>query len=901
MGTLRILLQERPDLIDSQVLTRCPDQLEDEHLDTYLHNHSEVSAKLPDIDEGSSALHVAFKHDCSEVVDYLLEQGADLTVLDRWGLSPAVVAATVDNQVISMSPPRHFEGHPSPPSRNGSLAVSPMSKRFLRGTSQGLLSRPSNLSTLETALNIVKSQAELGKVSTRGTNTLHVRIRRSTDQEIQSFCVKCKERSPDLFRSYSRMQDEVGRTPLHLAVEARRLGAVTILLTEDPATLNMQDDHGRTPLYLALESEWSEGIEEILFHDPDMSVRCGERRETVLHLAARTLNSGNSQTIATLLALSTQQVRQERDGDEKLPVERAVESGNVDFLKSLLDSYGEEMLSKKLELLTLAVRCCHSESLDTVQFLIKSLPIEVADINSTPILHIAVRKDACLEFLLQLKGINVTKRSPEGRTILHEAADVGSTTEVKMILRHPDGPKLISTRDVDGREPVVTAALKGNIDVVVLLLKNGANLAAKDSSGRTTVDAIFCNGPQLDWVIDEVYDSFMETSETGNKNPAVTLYFRGLLANVRGDGRQLGVVEAIIKSGQNAVMQKFFLHPIVESFLFLKWKLLYKFYNFTILLYMAQIFSITNLSLALYSYESTPEIVWISRVVVWCTTVPIIILDLLLSRLELGYLSDLETWIRLGVVVSSGVLSMQSVPALRPLGAAAVLLAWIELLYLNSNSPSRGLRVLMFFEVARNVFQVLSTFIFLLLGFAFSFLILFNGAAPFTDMWSTWCKVLVMMVELEYGDAFDPALEATTIIVGRILFIGFMLLVVMVLNNLIMGMSVSDVAELEAQGRYKKLAKEASFLMTFEKLCYREDWLNKLPSFASTYVRKYRKVGETLTISSNENFPANLWNSVREKLHKREEKIKEDYIYTSLNEICKKLEISNADLNNTYW
>lgn len=99
---------------------------------------------------------------------------------------------------------------------------------------------------------------------------------------------------------------------------------------------------------------------------------------------------------------------------------------------------------------------------------------------------------------------------------------------------------------------------------------------------------------------------------------------------------------------------------------------------------------------------------------------------------------------------------------------------------------------------------MLSSFIFLIIGFAFSFLVLFEGKYPFTNIATTMSKVFIMMVELDYNGVYGSEEEEdmSLAVFGRLMYISFVVLVVMVLTNLIVGMSVSDITELETQGRY---------------------------------------------------------------------------------------------------
>lgn len=78
-------------------------------------------------------------------------------------------------------------------------------------------------------------------------------------------------------------------------------------------------------------------------------------------------------------------------------------------------------------------------------------------------------------------------------------------------------------------------------------------------------------------------------------------------------------------------------------------------------------------------------------------------------------------------------------------------------------------------------------------------------------------KVLVMSLEFDYNDLFDK-LEGPNAnpVVGRLLFIFFMVLVPIVLMNLLIGLAVSDISALEKRGHAQQLAKQIDFLSMLE-------------------------------------------------------------------------------------
>ncbi|XP_054270742.1 serine/threonine-protein phosphatase 6 regulatory ankyrin repeat subunit C-like [Macrosteles quadrilineatus] len=187
-------------------------------------------------------------------------------------------------------------------------------------------------------------------------------------------------------------------------------------------------------------------------------------------------------------------------------------------------------------------------------------------------------------------------------------------------------------------------------------------------------------------------------------------------------------------------------------------------------------------------------------------------------RMQRYYFKDLESWIKWSSFLLSFLVLLGDHPAewLAQVSSVAVLLSWLELLFLLSRWPSTlGFYIVMFFTVARNVFTVLATFLFVILGFMFTFMIHFRDSGQFTDVWGSFTKVLVMTFELDYEKMFRTV-NGMNAVVGRGIFLYFMVLMAIVLMNLLVGIAVSDIAMLQKQGRARRLAKQIDFLSMLE-------------------------------------------------------------------------------------
>lgn len=111
-------------------------------------------------------------------------------------------------------------------------------------------------------------------------------------------------------------------------------------------------------------------------------------------------------------------------------------------------------------------------------------------------------------------------------------------------------------------------------------------------------------------------------------------------------------------------------------------------------------------------------------------------------------------------------------------------------------------------------------------------------------------KVMVMTLEFDYQSLdFDRA-EGFSVasVVGRAMFLSFMILVAIVLMNLLVGLAVSDIALLEKQGRAQRLAKQIEFLSLLEMFVYTRGLISCCSSKISESIKNFRATEPNLLI-----------------------------------------------------
>lgn len=98
-------------------------------------------------------------------------------------------------------------------------------------------------------------------------------------------------------------------------------------------------------------------------------------------------------------------------------------------------------------------------------------------------------------------------------------------------------------------------------------------------------------------------------------------------------------------------------------------------------------------------------------------------------------------------------------------------------------------------------------------------MIQFHGKPPFEGPWAAFITSMVMLTsEFDYNDTLrkESAAKASAILI----FLLFLILVSIVLMNLLVGVAVNDVNNLEMIGNIKRLEKQVEFITSFEDIVY---------------------------------------------------------------------------------
>ncbi|KTG06155.1 hypothetical protein cypCar_00031499 [Cyprinus carpio] len=154
-------------------------------------------------------------------------------------------------------------------------------------------------------------------------------------------------------------------------------------------------------------------------------------------------------------------------------------------------------------------------------------------------------------------------------------------------------------------------------------------------------------------------------------------------------------------------------------------------------------------------------------------------------------------------------------------GAFAILTSWIAFLLYFQRFERIGIYVVMFGGIVRTLLCIMILFIFLLLAFGLAFYALMLHQDEFSSISLALAQTFVMTVgELNYQSTFQNAYENGRMAfpgVTYFIFVIFVLLMPILLMNLMIGLAVGDIAEVQRNAELKRIAMQIDLHTALEK------------------------------------------------------------------------------------
>ncbi|CAB3258050.1 unnamed protein product [Arctia plantaginis] len=801
------------------------DFLPNSWLDSMEHNCRRQKENLPRFTPGWTALHSASARAQYTCVQLLLAAGADPCARDLIARTPLDVVGSA-----------HYSRHN-------------IDAHDFKETIRMLLAASGKFcSTLGNCLNNVNSP-------------LHTAV------ELES-----KEAIEELLNAGASpiCLNENGLTALHVCVEKRLKELLQFLANyeyndQDPylATVDAKDDMGQTVLHAAVRTNWTDGVCIALGAGASVFMKANDG-DSPIHSAAAV---GDIHILQHILSVAKYAIDyRNQKGQTALFV--AIMQNNLEIVKILIDNGASLsiVLPDHQTVLHIAARYGYTDILEyllnhenriisTLMTANRCPPITYAVINNYPdCVRILLSKGDKLNDLVPFQ--DEIWQSEELTTVLHIAAVKNHFQIAKMIIEF-DG-ETINKPNSRGLLPLHEACIRGHREIISLLIHKGADLSQPSwhpKIKQTPVEMVMINLSKPAAYMEEVFDSYIYNLQ--DKECQVTVNY-AILVPRSSDGKQMKVLKALVDTGNRYDQRKLLHHPLVESFLYLKWRALVPFFYAIIALFGLFVISLnvyvvsvffyqdknklnvvhaTNYSFNSYTIKPVPGYlrsdVW--KYMIYITASLVTLQEIIFIKINnRRYFLLLETWVKFGAIGLSiflpSFVSWERIDILpgtestaewtRLIATIALLLSWLEFMFLLSRFPNWGFYVLMFGKVASKVFKILLTFMFLIIGFSLCFMIQFRAKPPFEGIWASITKTLVMMTsEYDYMSMINKEHAkdiAASILVLRLVFITFVILASIVFMNLMVGVAVNDVNTLADIGNQKRLEKQVDFLTSLE-------------------------------------------------------------------------------------
>lgn len=303
--------------------------------------------------------------------------------------------------------------------------------------------------------------------------------------------------------------------------------------------------------------------------------------------------------------------------------------------------------------------------------------------------------------------------------------------------------------------------------------------------------------------------------ELGDVDCELRLDFRLLVP-----GRsEMDLMLCLIEVGQGRMLK----HPLCESFLYLKWLRIRKFFLLSFMFHSIFVAFFTGFVGATYLWHMEQ----LSGILLW----PVLGFTCVLASKEIfqiahgicHYARCWENWLQWSVIMAS---SLILIPPARQwqyhVAALGILLAWIELMIMVGRFPMFGIYVQMFTQVSINFFKFLAAYVCLIVGFSLGFNVLYDKYKSFTNPLISLLKTVIMMSgELEFEDIFfDDKTPLKYPGTAHLMLLSFVILVTVILTNLMVGLAVSDIQELRRCAGLDRLVRRAELVAHFENMLF---------------------------------------------------------------------------------
>ncbi|XP_061878030.1 transient receptor potential cation channel subfamily A member 1b [Entelurus aequoreus] len=650
-----------------------------------------------------------------------------------------------------------------------------------------------------------------------------------------------------------------GNSPLLVATNCGAWKTVVLLLSKG-ADVNLKDKFGCNFLHLAiLQPKGLKNLpEEILQRNNVKALLSCEDNEgcTPLHYACRL---GIHVSVRNMLGLSGQLGLACKSKDKKSALHFAAQYGRINTCHRLLETMKDSRLlnegdERGLTPLHLASRGGHTQVVD---LLLRKGALFHSDYEGWTCLHHASSEGytQTMDIILSANMKLLDKTDEDGNTALHISARMGHAAAV-MVLVNRGAEFKMNKHEMSFLHEAVQ---NGKHDVVIGVIDSERCAEAliafiPGSSQRCpTIDMI----EYLPETCKYLLDSCVRESGEDHTSPDyhVKYDFKWLQAPVEVQKKPvdksnriqpLAALNTMVKYNRLELLN----HPVCKRYLSMKWVA----YGSTahllnMFLYLLGLLPLTHLIVTLRPSVNATEtgehglimvpvnlkqqniFLSVCMVMVLVMNIYAIVKEVLqIIQQRWNYFKDTNNpldW-------SSAIFSLLFIIPLMfniqsslqwQAGAMAIFQSWVGFLLYLQRFEGVGIYVVMFGEIMKTLNRVVLIFFYLLLAFALAFYALMLNQREFDTLPLAMMQSFVMMVgEINYQNNFLDAYlknELPFEMLTSVMFTSFVMLMPILLVNLMIGLAVGDIAEVQKNAAMKRIAMQIDLHTALEdKLPY---------------------------------------------------------------------------------
>ncbi|XP_048239578.1 uncharacterized protein LOC124112111 isoform X2 [Haliotis rufescens] len=459
---------------------------------------SDVNAQDSD---GDTALHSSVLSDeghCHEVIQTLVEKGADVGIKNKEGEIPLHCAASKQcvECVKLLLPVSDVNAQDS--DGDTALHCSVLSDEghcheviqtlVEKGADVGIKNKegeiPLHCAAIEQCVECVKLLLPVSDVNAQDSDG---------DTALHSSLLSDKPHSHEVIQALVEKGADVGiknkkdKTPLHCAARQQCLECVKLLLPV--SDVNAQDSDGDTALHCSVlsdEGHCHEVIQTLVEKGADVGIK-NKKDQTPLHCAAR---RQCMECVKLFLPVSDVNA-QDSDGDTALHCSLLSDKPHSHEVIQALVEKGADVGIKNKKDKTPLHCAARQQCLECVKLLLPVSDVNAQDSDGDTALHCSVLSDKphsheVIQALVE-KGADVRIKNKEGKTPLHHvhcAASEQCVECVKLLLPVSD----VNAQDSDGDTALHCSVLSDkphSHEVVQALVEKGADVGIKNKEGET--------------------------------------------------------------------------------------------------------------------------------------------------------------------------------------------------------------------------------------------------------------------------------------------------------------------------------------------------------------------------------------------------------------------------------